>query len=263
LLAPDKTCGDFGGRTKSGSPCTRKAFWGLKKNERQGSVPGRCKHHREGIFLSPQEKRFVELYCGSEKFNAKRAALGSYNCSEAYAGQLGYETLNKPYVRKAIDQRLDEFSMNQGEILARVTALARGDLSPFLQVSENGERVTFNFGTEEAQRSLGLIKKMKMTQHVIEGDREGDDQESFTIERRTEVELHDALSALKELVRVRGLISNKHELTGAGGKDLGGVLVVPARIPAEEWNAQAKNRVNALTKDFGGNGGKPSDNGGG
>jgi len=186
----------------------------LKKGQQRGTVLGRCRDHREGITeLTDLEKRFVEAYCGRARFSIIRAALAA-GYSKRSKGMAGYKVYERQQVRDAIERKLDRESMKDGEILARLTAMARGDLSPFLHVDEDGRTFQLNLASEDAQTALFLVRKLTQTEHLSFS---GEEAEETTTRRRTEIELHDSKDALKLLARVRGMLVQKHELTGADG----------------------------------------------
>ena len=120
-------------------------------------------------------------------------------------------------MRMQIEKKLDEVSMREGEILARFTMMARGDFSPFLSASPDGQTFVLDLSSEEAQNNLYLVRKLTQTEYHAFSTNGGDGENGEVVRRRTEIELHDAKDALKELARVRGMLVQKHELTGADG----------------------------------------------
>jgi len=57
------------------------------------------------VSWTSKQKRFVEEYCVD--FNATQAAIRA-GYSEKTAGQMGHENLNKPHIREAVDDRLQQ-----------------------------------------------------------------------------------------------------------------------------------------------------------
>lgn len=265
-----KTCGDFGGITKKGTPCSRKAFYSIKAGQSAGDVPGRCITHRVGAFLSPVEKRFVEAYCGSALFNQTQAAIKA-GCPSAGAHTQAYRMFKRDAVQAAINDHLNKISMHEAEILARLSEMARGDLSSFFRISEDG--FVLDLGTEDARSKIFLIRKIKQVDDIeikslVDEDDIEDGDEDDTVEegdktiekrfirRRTEIELHDPKDALKELVKVRGMSISKHELTGAEGG--------PIAIDVGQVRSRLTSRIAGIASRVGKTGffDGPSGNGG-
>lgn len=155
--------------------------------------------------LNDRQRAFVEFY------------LTSWNASEA-ARQTGYKSkpnvhgsrlLANVSIRAEIDARLSEMGMSANEVLARLAAHARGDISPFLAHSV-GE-VHFDLTTEEAQQNIHLIKKVKSKARRGVG-RTGEEWE----ETETEIELHDPQAALVHLGRYHKLFTDKAETEHSG-----------------------------------------------
>lgn len=257
MLQVTKTCGEHGGITSEGTPCTRKEFWGMKEGIPYGEVPGRCVHHRVGIFLSPYEKRFVDAYCGSAKFNQTRAAMAAGACRKTSAHVIGHGVFYRPNVQAAVKRRLEALAMSEAEITARFSEIGRGDLNHFLTFDESRGTFDINLSTPEAQAFMFLLKKIKQTEEVIESSGEGDD---FRYQRRTEIELHDVLKALDSLAKVRGMMVSKHELTGKDGGPIETLDISKARERFLRRVAGVASRI-GTTSDYPGypgNGGRGS-----
>lgn len=152
--------------------------------------------------LTDKQRRFVEEYCVD--FNATQAAIRA-GYSEHSASEIGWENLRKPQIREAIEARLDELSMSAAEATKRLTEWGRGDLSPFL--TPDGR---LDLTSETARRHIHLLKKVKITERMIAGD---DDQ--AIIERRAEIDLHDAKDAVVQIAKIRGLYVDRVEHSGA------------------------------------------------
>lgn len=142
--------------------------------------------------LTDKQRRFVEEYCVD--FNRTQAAIRA-GYSERTAKEIGHENLTKPHIRAAVDARLDELSMSAAEATKRLTDWGRGDFSPFL-TDDGGLDLT----SEAARENIGLLRKVKIRERMIAGD-----EDAAIMERKTEVELHDAKDAVKEIAKIRGL----------------------------------------------------------
>lgn len=168
--------------------------------------------------LTALQRRFVEEY--TKDCNATRAAKAA-GYSEKTAHATGWENLRKPEISAAIKARLDELSMEAGEVLARVTMMARGSLYPFLKFKEDGEWGV-DITTPEALAALPTLKTItvdrKIGKTVIDFD-DGRVTARGIEDERVKVELHDQLRALELLGRAHGLWEkpekgeeNAHEL---------------------------------------------------
>jgi phage terminase small subunit len=162
--------------------------------------------------LTAKQQRFVEEYCTD--FNATRAAKAA-GYSEKTASEIGWENLRKPQIAKAVSKRLNELAMSAGEVTKRLTAWGRGDMSSFVVANADGT-ISMDFSTDEAQRNLFLIKKIKQTDRMIPQGKEEPD----ILERKTEIELHDAKDAVVQMGRAHKLFGDRNELTGPDGEGI-------------------------------------------
>lgn len=169
------TCGDFGGRTKSGEPCG------------QPVASGRCRFHPvEGEGgddeLSDAERRFVEEYCVD--FNATQAAVRA-GYSEKTAAQMGYKLVHKSSdVRDALRERLDEMSMSAEEALYRL--------------SEQGRNVQMRYLQDDGTFDLAALIEDGLG-HLVKGTKRN-------AQGALIIEFHDAQAAIKEIAKIRGLL---------------------------------------------------------
>jgi len=149
--------------------------------------------------LTIKQQRFVEEYC--KHFNATKAASDAgYSIHTAAA--IGCENLIKPYIKEAIELRVNALTMSANEALVRLTDFARGSFKPFLKITENGEvqDLTIDLYTDQAQESLHLIKKMKQTKRFFgEG----------LMDIVTEIEIHDAKDATVKVLQLHGKLIEK------------------------------------------------------
>ena len=136
--------------------------------------------------LSGMERRFVEAYLGRCKCNAAAAARAAgYNIATNDDGN-AYRVLNRPAVRAHISARIEQACIDKNEVLARLSAIARADLS--LCIDEHGG-LDLQRLIESGQGFL--LKGLKR--------RIGPFGESHT------VELYDAQAALVQLGKWLGL----------------------------------------------------------
>ena len=153
-------------------------------------------------------KAFCEIY------------LATFNAAEAYAQThpkakrntcwtQGAETLRNPEVKKYLDARMKEQTMEADEVLARLTAQARGDLSPFFLIQDG--QVYLDIANPNAREAMHLVKKISLTNRVLRtttenaGGKGGDKHKEELIQQWVQVELHDPQAALK-------LIGTHHKL---------------------------------------------------
>lgn len=108
--------------------------------------------------LTHKQQRFVDEYFASG--NATQAALKA-GYSERTAARTGSENLQKPLIKKAISEKMEEIEthkiMDAVEYLQTLTAIARGETTEE-QLANNGDVVTLKTRTSDrlaALRELG------------------------------------------------------------------------------------------------------------
>jgi phage terminase small subunit len=145
--------------------------------------------------LTGRQRAFVEHYltCWNASEAARRAGY-----SEATAGVIGWENLKKPYIAAALAARIAELKISADEVLLRMAAIARGSISPFLEIDkETGELTGFDFGkqtedglpVEGTAKPIHLLKKASITRKTFKG----------VTEEVVTIELYDAQAALVKL----------------------------------------------------------------
>jgi phage terminase small subunit len=152
--------------------------------------------------LTDLQKLFVEHYL--IHWNAARAAREA-GYSEKSAKIIGFQNLQKPHIRKYIEERLSEAAMSANEVLKRLSDMARGSLVPFINITKDGF-VFFDFSHPDAKDYLHLIKKIKTKRKRLVSGR-GKDAEVWEHEW-VEVELYDAKDALVQLGRHHALFTD-------------------------------------------------------
>lgn len=205
--------------------------------------------------LNPRQRRFVAEYLAC--LNAAKAArLAGYTATRP--DQIGYENLRKPEIAAAVDAGMELQGMPTAEIVARLSAQARGDMSDFLRVDEEEVTLTWSLITApitkdengEIEVNTGdLTVKLAMQEAVQPTDRI---LHTVTVKRavarldllaageagklglvkkysldddgKVAIELYDAQKALELLGKHRGLFVDRKEITG---KD-GGAIAVEA-----------------------------------
>lgn len=167
--------------------------------------------------LTLDDLAFITAYF-EENMNGTRAYMklhpkSSYDSSRSSASTV----LANPSIRAEIKRRLDERAMSAEEAIYRLGEIGRADLFPFIRIDDDGF-VYFNFADPDAKRYLFLIKKIK-TKRERRVDGKGDDAEEWEGEW-VEVELHDAHAAIRDILKMHGKLTEKHELTGKDGEPL-------------------------------------------
>jgi phage terminase small subunit len=141
-----------------------------------------------------KEKLFVAFYvlCLNGAEAARRAEYPANS-----ARQAAHELLTKPYIRAEVDRRLQERIMSANDVLARWSAVADADISPYLKKS----RGKLHVDVEALKRDgLGfLIKSVKNTKFG------------------QNIEFRDPDSALEKMGKVHRLLVERQELTGKDG----------------------------------------------
>lgn len=130
--------------------------------------------------LSERQQLFVEEYlkCWNATEAAKRAG---YSAKTAYSQ--GSRLLKNAEVQAEIERRISEAAMSANEVLLRLAEHARGTLSDFFDIGDDGKPV-LNLRKAEQAGKLHLLKKLKY-------DKDGN----------PEIELHDSQAALVHLGR--------------------------------------------------------------
>jgi hypothetical protein len=151
--------------------------------------------------LSKREIAFIELYCRSWKGAASARAAG---ISQKNSRQWAYETLAKPYIQEAVNQRLKQLRMDTDEIYARLSEQARIDLSELIEFynvpildkegEHIGDRQAVRIKSEAFERYGYLFKSITPTSS---GD--------------FKVELYDAQRALELLGKTYSLFVDRDE----------------------------------------------------
>lgn len=176
-----------------------------KKAKKKVSGEGRARVPEWAKGLTALQRRFVEEY--TKDCNATRAAKAA-GYSEKTAHATGWENLRKPEISAAIKARLDELSLSAGEVLHRVSLMARGSLYPFMKFKEDGAW-DLDITTPDALAALPTLKTITVDRKIGRSVVDFDDGGRMTIrsveDERIKVELHDQLRALELLGRAHGL----------------------------------------------------------
>ena len=163
--------------------------------------------------LTNKQRLFIDYYLQS--FNASDAARKA-GYSEKTAYSVGWENLRKPEIQEEIQSRLDEVHMSADEALKLTADIARGDIAQIMDVSSMG----FNLDMSKA-KELGLTRlikkvKQKTVTHLAKNESD-EDREVIDLE----VELYDAQTALRDILKVHGKFTDRVDVTTGGEKITG------------------------------------------
>lgn len=156
--------------------------------------------------LTDKRRAFITEYL--RDFNATQAALRA-GYSPKTAGSIGHDLLKIPEISQAIQTDINDRTMTAGEVLTRLTDIARGDIADLMALSTAG--FTFELATNDDNGNLipnpktKLIKKIKQKVTTIIGKNTSDEDREII---ETELELYDAKSALDTLAKVHKLFTD-------------------------------------------------------
>lgn len=168
--------------------------------------------------LTTKQRLFIESYL-SNGFNATEAARqAGYKGDARTLAVIGFENLRKPNIAAVVSERMNEAAMGANEVLARLSAIADGDVTYFLD--EDGK---FDLKAARQAKKTGLLKKLKTkrTSKVVdvktEGEEEAERLETSLVVEEVEFELYSAHEALRDLGKYHKLFAERYEHSGPGG----------------------------------------------
>jgi hypothetical protein len=147
--------------------------------------------------LTIKQRLFVDHYIICMN-GTEAARLAGYDGDNAQLAVIASQNLRKLNVSRALDARLNAFTMSANEVLIRLTDIARGDVGDAMNSAGA-------IDPSEARRrgKTHLIKKIKTKTITTE-------EEEI---HETEIEMYDAQAALTTLLKFHGLLVDrvKHE----------------------------------------------------
>jgi phage terminase small subunit len=170
--------------------------------------------------LTTKQRLFIESYLANG-FNATEAArTAEYKGSDNVLAVTGFENLRNPKISAVVAERINEAAMSANEVMARLSAIARGDLQDV--TDEDGR---FDFEKARQAKKTGLLKKLKRKTAAKKVDVSTDDEEAETLEtsivhEEVEFEMYSAHEALRDLGKFHKLFTDRTEITGKDGADL-------------------------------------------
>jgi phage terminase small subunit len=156
--------------------------------------------------LSDQQRAWIERYL--VHWNARRAARET-----GYQQNSAYSVKHHPLVREYIHRRLEDLRLDADEVLVRLSYQARASIGDFITFDKRGGW-RFDIAAAQKADALGLIKKLR---RAADGS--------------VEIELYDAQAALEKLGRHHRLFTEQVDVTSAGQRIKGYVMVSP-----DDWD---------------------------
>jgi phage terminase small subunit len=180
--------------------------------------------------LSKKHQRFIAEYL--KCFNGTRAYMAVYpKASTETARANASDLLSNTNVSEAIQDKLNAVQMSADEALQRIAEIARGDIGDFMSINSMGFELDLE-AAREAQKT-GVIKRVRQTVITVNGEKE--DKETIT----TDIELHDKLSALRDILKMHNKFTERVDVTNSDG----------SLKPEEMKPSEIAARVAALLKD--------------
>lgn len=166
--------------------------------------------------LNPKQQRFVEEYLIDANASGAAARAGY---SDASAGRIGYQLLEKPHIAAAIRERQAERSratrIDAAWVLNRLAQEAEADLSDLY--AEDGslkpvrdwpkiwrQGLVQGVETDEDPEGGGRVRKVKLSDRVKRLELIGKHIGVKAFEERVDVTVHDALADRLRRARERG-----------------------------------------------------------
>jgi primosomal protein N' len=136
----------------------------------------------------------------SNGYNATRAWMvthpdASYESAKANASRW----LTKANVKAEVERHLSEIRMSAEEAAARITDIARGDISELMDVSGMGFSLDMKKAKEKGLTKLIKKVKQKTTTHLAKSESD-EDREVHEIE----IELYNAHEAQRDILKLHG-----------------------------------------------------------
>ena len=191
--------------------------------------------------LTGKQRAFVNAYVGAARFNGTQAArLAGYKGNDVTLCAVGVENLRKPLIKAEIDRLMDALTMPSNEVLARLTAIAKGDVTDVLD--ENGN---FSIAVAKQNGKTGLLKKIKRksTSRVVSVKSDSTAFDDGEVEETTETqilseeiefEMYSAHEALRDLGKYHKLFTDRVESDNKNET---------VNMTVDEWNAREAERI--------------------
>lgn len=139
--------------------------------------------------LTAKQRKFITEYFKCGMNGTEAAARAGYAGDRATLAVIASDNLRNPKIRDEINKRMDADAMSASEVIARLSAIARSDMSDFVKIDHG---ITF-LDAEKAEKAgaLHLIKKVRIKDDGIE------------------VELYDKQAALVQLGKYHAIFTDR------------------------------------------------------
>lgn len=131
--------------------------------------------------------------------NQTQAYLNVYGSDYDTARVNASKLLTKTNISEEVERRLNESAMTANEVLARLAAMARGNMGDFLDFKDGVRYPFIDLNKARESGLLPLVKKFKY-------DKDG----------HIEFELYDAQAALVQIGKAHGLFVDRNEIDVSG-----------------------------------------------
>lgn len=173
--------------------------------------------------LTGKQRAFINAYLGEAKFNATEAArIAGYKGDDTVLAAVGYENLRKPQIEAEVKSRFNEATMSANEVLARLTEIASGQITDFLD--EDG---AFSLKITKQRGKAHLLKKLKIkrSSKKVDSFTQGQEEEKETLETSlvhedVELEMYSAHEALRDLGKFHKLFTERIEHSNPDGSPI-------------------------------------------
>lgn len=153
--------------------------------------------------IKPSMKLFADEWltgvATGKQFHGRAAyEHAGYTISEVNPFANASKLLRHPKVKAYIEERMDEHAMSATEVLLRFTAIARSEVGDVVKISPDEKRLEID--PKAVLENRQFIKAF-----------------GFDSNGNPKIEFHDALQALRDIAKVRGMLKDGLELSGPGG----------------------------------------------
>lgn len=157
--------------------------------------------------LTIKQKRFVEEYLID--FNATQAAIRA-GYSEDTAYSIGSENLNKPEIKRMIEEKTKEFSdkavLTKEMVVAELMKIGFSNMQDYMSITKDGDPFV-------DLSALTRDQAAAISEFTVDDYTEGRGDDARDV-KRVKIKLSDKRAALVDLGKHLGLFTEKVELTG-------------------------------------------------
>jgi hypothetical protein len=144
--------------------------------------------------LTDKQRAFIAFYL--QTLNATKAAeLAKYKGNGKTLAVIGHENLRKPNIQKLVSEGLQEIAMSPVEIMARLAAHARADISDYADIKD---------ASDLSEVESYPIKRIKKTYN------------HKTDEESIEIEMYSSQVALWKIAKLQGMFPQDININVSG-----------------------------------------------